>query len=222
VIDAQLSVVDEPLLDETRLLLDKLNVGRSGPAASGDSSPGDAQGSQRLLLVTAHRRENFGGPLENICDAVARIASRYSDLRIAFLVHLNPNVRKIVHSRLRAVENVSLLPPVDYQAMTHLMKQSRLILTDSGGLQEEAPTFHVPVLVMRETTERPEAIEAGTARLVGTRTDDIVDNVFRLLDDPAEYRAMSGPPNPFGDGHASERIVSALVERARRNADPDV
>lgn len=224
VIDAQLSVLEQPLSAETGSLLDKLNARSFEAEMGGDPSSRNAAGNPRLLLVTAHRRENFGGPLLNICEAVAKIASERSDLRILFLVHLNPNVQKIVHTRLGGMLNVTLMSPVDYQAMTHLMKHSCLILTDSGGLQEEAPTFHVPVLVMRETTERPEAIEAGTARLVGTRTDDIVANVLLLLDDAAEYRAMSGAPNPFGDGRASERIVRALMARGDSawRAEPDV
>ncbi|MDQ5823006.1 MAG: UDP-N-acetylglucosamine 2-epimerase (non-hydrolyzing) [Chloroflexota bacterium] len=210
VVDALISVTEKPLSEQTGRLLRELGV----PSAAGHP---DAEGDRPpLLLVTAHRRENFGGPLENICDALGEIARQRSDVRVVFLVHLNPNVQKVVRSRLGRATNISLIPPVDYQTMAHLMKHSYLILTDSGGLQEEAPTFHVPVLVMRETTERPEALQAGTARLVGTQADDIVDNVLRLLDGSDEYRAMSGAPNPFGDGHAAPRIVKALMERAAR------
>ncbi|HEX8597678.1 MAG TPA: UDP-N-acetylglucosamine 2-epimerase (non-hydrolyzing) [Chloroflexia bacterium] len=220
VVDALISVTEKPLSEQTERILRELGVsperGHSDPT-SGLSLAARGHGPP-LLLVTAHRRENFGGPLENICDALGEIARRRSDVRIVFLVHLNPNVQKVVRSRLGEAKNISLIPPVDYQTMAHLMKHSYLILTDSGGLQEEAPTFHVPVLVMRETTERPEALEAGTARLVGTQAEDIVDHVSRLLDRSDEYRAMSGAPNPFGDGHAAPRIVKALMERSSRLA----
>jgi UDP-N-acetylglucosamine 2-epimerase (non-hydrolysing) len=166
---------------------------------------------KRLILVTAHRRENFGKPLESICAALIEIATCYDDVHIVYPVHLNPNVQRIVHRLLDRVPNITLLEPLEYLPLVHLMKRAYLVLTDSGGLQEEAPTFGVPVLVMRETTERPEAIEAGTARLVGTDTVCIVETTTCHLDDAQEHSKMAQAINPFGDGHASERIVGALL-----------
>ncbi|MDO8673361.1 MAG: UDP-N-acetylglucosamine 2-epimerase (non-hydrolyzing) [Dehalococcoidia bacterium] len=175
--------------------------------------PSAASASHRLILVTAHRRESFGKPLENICIALRQIASQYSEARIVYPVHLNPNVRRVVNDILGDIKNISLLEPLDYLPMVYLMKRSYLILTDSGGIQEEAPAFGVPVLVLRETTERTEAIEAGTARLVGTDTEKIVEWASRLLDDECEHHKMAHAANPFGDGHASERIVEQLLGR---------
>ena len=165
---------------------------------------------KRLILVTAHRRENFGAPLENICRALKEIAAR-GDVEIVYPVHLNPNVQEPVHRILKAVKHITLLPPLDYLPLVHLMKHAALILTDSGGIQEEAPTFGIPVLVMRETTERPEGVAAGTLKLVGTDTSHIVLAAQRVLDDPDEYLKMSKASNPFGDGHAAERILQALL-----------
>lgn len=168
--------------------------------------------TKKLILVTAHRRENFGQPIENICRALEEIASR-GDVEIVYPVHLNPNVQEPVNRILKDVKGITLLPPLDYLPLAHLMKRSTLILTDSGGLQEEAPTFGVPVLVLRETTERPEGIEAGTLKLVGTETSHIVREANRLLDDESEYAKMAKASNPYGDGHAAERIVEALAAR---------
>ncbi len=166
---------------------------------------------KRLILVTAHRRENFGEPLESICEALKRLASR-GDVEIVYPVHLNPNVKEPVHRLLGNIPHVTLLPPLDYLPLVHLMKQASLVLTDSGGIQEEAPAFGVPVLVLREVTERPEGVEAGTLKLVGTDAERIISQAASLLDDPAEYAKMAKAVNPFGDGHAAERIVKALVE----------
>lgn len=166
----------------------------------------------RLILVTAHRRENFGEPLENICHALHTLASEYSEsLRIVYPVHLNPNVQEPVYRLLGEVPNVTLLPPMDYLPFVHLMKNSTLILTDSGGLQEEAPGLGKPVLVLRRVTERPEGVQAGTVRLVGTDTQTIVAETRRLLDDPFAYQAMAQAVNPYGDGKAAQRIVQAIL-----------
>ncbi len=166
-----------------------------------------------LLLVTAHRRESFGRPLERICRALRKIAERGDGrVHLVYPVHPNPNVHGPVHHLLDGVDHVTLLPPVDYLTLVHLMKRSALILTDSGGIQEEAPSLGVPVLVLREVTERPEAVEAGVARVVGTDAERIVAEVFRLLDDPEAHAAMARPVNPYGDGHAAERIAQALME----------
>ncbi len=167
---------------------------------------------RRLILVTAHRRENHGAPLLEICAALREVARRYADdVQLIFPVHLNPNVRGPVHQQLGGIANVSLLDPVDYESLVRLMCRAYLIITDSGGLQEEAPSMDAPVLVLRESTERPEAVELGAARLVGTNKDRIVEEASRLLDDASCYRAMASVPNPYGDGRASERIVEALL-----------
>jgi UDP-N-acetylglucosamine 2-epimerase (non-hydrolysing) len=169
----------------------------------------------RLVLVTAHRRENFGAPLEAICAALKSLAQSYGEgLRIVYPVHLNPNVQEPVYRLLGDVSNIHLLPPLDYLPLVSLMKRASLVLTDSGGLQEEAPGLGVPVLVMREVTERPEGVQAGTVRLVGAHTERIVGEARRLLDDPAAHAAMARAVNPYGDGHAAERIVAALLRRA--------
>ena len=168
-------------------------------------------GEKKLVLVTAHRRENFGSPMEDICNALLTLASR-GDVQIVYPVHLNPNVQEPVNRLLKGKENITLLPPLDYLPLVHLMKHATLILTDSGGIQEEAPAFGVPTLVLREVTERPEGVEAGTVKLVGTETKRIVEESNRLLDDESEYQKMARAANPYGDGHAAEKIVQYLLE----------
>lgn len=165
--------------------------------------------SKRLVLVTGHRRESFGGGFERICAALAELADR-EDVEICYPVHLNPNVREPVGRLLEGRSNVHLIEPLDYLPFVYLMDRADIILTDSGGVQEEAPSLGKPVLVMRETTERPEAVDAGTVRLVGTDRDKIVAEVVRLLDDRAAYEAMSFAHNPYGDGKAAERILAAI------------
>ena len=166
----------------------------------------------RLILVTAHRRENFGRPLENICNALRKIAERYGNqVQIVYPVHLNPNVQEPVNRLLRGIENITLLPPLDYLPMVWLMKQAYLVLTDSGGIQEEAPGLGKPVLVLREVTERPEAVDAGTVKLVGTACASILNATIRLMEDPGEYQKMATAINPYGDGRAADRIVRALL-----------
>jgi len=167
--------------------------------------------SRRLILVTGHRRESFGEPFQNFCEALRQIALKYDDVQLVYPVHLNPNVRTPVNAVLRDLPNVYLIDPQDYLPFVYLMTKAYLIITDSGGIQEEAPALGKPVLVTRETTERPEAVRAGTARLVGTHTDRIVSAVRGLLDDRAEYVSMAHANNPYGDGHAAERIVEALT-----------
>jgi UDP-N-acetylglucosamine 2-epimerase (non-hydrolysing) len=168
--------------------------------------------SRQLVLVTAHRRENFGQPIENICHALRELAGR-EDVEIVYPVHLNPNVQEPVNRILKDVSRITLLPPLDYLPLVHLMKHATLILTDSGGIQEEAPSFGIPVLVLRETTERPEGVDAGALKLVGTETSHIVQEAKRLLDDPNEYAKMAKASNPYGDGHAAERIIEALLQK---------
>jgi UDP-N-acetylglucosamine 2-epimerase (non-hydrolysing) len=166
----------------------------------------------RLLFVTAHRRENFGAPLEEICLALRDIAMRYDgQLHILYAVHKNPNVWTPVHRLLGSLESVTLTPPLDYLSTVHLLKRAHLVLTDSGGLQEEAPSLGKPVLVLREITERPEGVVAGTARLVGAKWESIVRETTRLLEDDQAYAAMAKAVNPYGDGKASLRIVQALL-----------
>lgn len=167
-------------------------------------------GDRRTILITGHRRENFGAGFERICTAIAMLARR-SDVEIIYPVHLNPNVREPVERLLGGLPNVRLLPPLDYLPFVNLLRRSYLILTDSGGVQEEAPSLGKPVLVMRDTTERPEAVDAGTVRLVGTDVDRIVGEATRLLDDDKAYLAMSVAHNPYGDGHAARRIIAALA-----------
>ncbi|MFC3119458.1 non-hydrolyzing UDP-N-acetylglucosamine 2-epimerase [Jhaorihella thermophila] len=166
---------------------------------------------RRMILVTGHRRESFGGGFRRICEALARLAER-EDVQIVYPVHLNPNVKGPVEESLGALDRVTLIPPQDYLPFVHLMRRSHIILTDSGGVQEEAPSLGKPVLVMRDTTERPEAVEAGTVRLVGTDTDLIVREATRLLDDAAAHEAMARAHNPYGDGLASSRIRDAVAD----------
>ena len=164
---------------------------------------------KRLVLVTSHRRENFGAGFESAMHALARLASR-GDVQVVYPVHRNPNVSGPAREILAGLANVVLLDPLPYVPFVDLMRRSSLIVTDSGGIQEEAPSLGKPVLVMREKTERPEAVDAGTVKLVGTNTDRIVREAERLLDDPAEYERMRRIHNPYGDGHACERIADAL------------
>jgi UDP-N-acetylglucosamine 2-epimerase (non-hydrolysing) len=198
VIDALQTIARQPEPPEIASLLQTLDITR--------------QSGKQLILVTAHRRENFGKPLENICEALRKLAERYgSKVQIVYPVHLNPKVREPVYSMLDGIDNITLLPPLDYLPWVHLLKHATLLLTDSGGLQEEAPGLGVPVLVLREVTERPEGVKAGTVKLVGTDTRQILTDTCRLLDDPSEHQVMAQAVNPYGDGRAAERIVHALL-----------
>lgn len=165
---------------------------------------------QRFVLMTGHRRENFGDGFLQICHALKELAARYPTVQFVYPVHLNPNVQQPVNAILGAVPNVHLIAPLDYEPFVYLLKHSHIVLTDSGGIQEEAPSLGKPVLVMRDVTERPEAIQAGTVRLVGADHSRIVSNVTELLDNEASYVAMARAHNPYGDGKACERIVSVL------------
>ncbi len=164
----------------------------------------------KMILVTLHRRENFGEPMIRICGALRTLAERYTDVEFVYPVHRNPHVWQPVHSLLGGIANVSLLPPVDYLTLVHLMMRSYIVLTDSGGIQEEAPSLGVPALVLREVTERPEGVDSGNVKLVGSDAQRIVRETSRLLDDPGEHQRMARAVNPYGDGHAAERIASAL------------
>jgi len=198
-------VTGNPVIDALQAIVDRSYEVDSGPLTG---IPWD----RRVILVTAHRRENFGQPLENIFSALLRIAESYPErVHIVYPVHLNPNVYGPAHSMLDGISNISLIEPLDYLPMVHLMKRAYLVLTDSGGIQEEAPAVGTPVLVLRRVTERPEAIEAGTARLVGTDPERIVSETCRLLDDDVLHEEMARAVNPYGDGHAAERIVEGLL-----------
>ncbi|GLO47623.1 non-hydrolyzing UDP-N-acetylglucosamine 2-epimerase [Pseudomonas putida] len=170
---------------------------------------------RRMVLVTGHRRENFGGGFERICQALVQTARQFPDVDIVYPVHLNPNVREPVNRLLADVNNIHLIEPLDYLPFVYLMTRSYLILTDSGGIQEEAPALGKPVLVMRDTTERPEAVAAGTVKLVGTDVESITEHLAKLLTDDATYREMSFAHNPYGDGKACARILDALSNFSR-------
>ncbi|MEO0230912.1 MAG: UDP-N-acetylglucosamine 2-epimerase (non-hydrolyzing) [candidate division WOR-3 bacterium] len=168
--------------------------------------------TKKLILVTAHRRENFGEPLKNICYSLKTITEIYKDkIWIVYPVHLNPNVWESVHEILSGIENIKLIPPVDYFSLIYLLKNSYFVMTDSGGIQEEAPSFGKPVLVLRDVTERPEGIEAGVAKLVGTQKERIVNEAIKLIEDEKEYNKMAKAINPYGDGKAGERIARILA-----------
>ncbi|WP_407439229.1 non-hydrolyzing UDP-N-acetylglucosamine 2-epimerase [Lelliottia sp.] len=197
VIDALIWVRDRVLASETL----RAELSERYPFLSPD---------KKMILVTGHRRESFGRGFEQICHALAEIAAQNSDVQIVYPVHLNPNVSEPVNRILGHIDNIILIEPQDYLPFVWLMNHAWLILTDSGGIQEEAPSLGKPVLVMRETTERPEAVKAGTVRLVGTDMKRIVDEVTNLLRDEKEYQAMSHAHNPYGDGEACSRILHAL------------
>lgn len=167
---------------------------------------------KKMVLITGHRRENFGQGFTNICSAIAELARMYPTVHFVYPVHMNPNVRLVVNSYLTGIDNVFLIEPLDYLPFVYLMDQSLLILTDSGGIQEEAPSLGKPVLLMRNTTERPEAVNAGTVKLVGTSKESIIENVSLLLNDKATYALMSEANNPYGDGNASKRILDSIYQ----------
>jgi len=178
----------------------------------------DLDPKRRLVLVTAHRRESFNGGMERICRAVAELARRRPELDIVFPVHPNPNVRAAVDATLADTKNVRVVEPVDYEQLVWLLTRAHLVLTDSGGIQEEAPSLNVPALVLRDKTERPEGVETGALKLVGTNPTRIVGEALRLLDDETEHARMAAAPNPYGDGRAAERIRAVLARELLREA----
>ena len=200
VIDALLMAVD--IISSTSGMEEKI--------AKEFQEKGYTVGNREYILVTGHRRENFGEGFLHICKAIKELAALHPDMDIVYPVHLNPNVQKPVYELLSGVDNVYLISPLDYLPFIYAMQHSTLLLTDSGGVQEEAPSLGKPVLVMRDTTERPEAVEAGTVKLVGTDAEAIVSNVTALLQDKEMYKRMSETHNPYGDGQACERIMAAL------------
>ena len=207
--DERIVVTGNPVIDALQMIVALPYDFESGPLANMNPD-------RRLILVTAHRRESFGKPLEDILRALKELAKKYAtQAEILYPVHLNPNVAEPAVRILGSSTNVRLVDPLDYHTMVHCMQRAYLVLTDSGGLQEEAPALGTPVLVLRDVTERPEALEAGTARLVGTGTERIVAEASRLMDDPQAHAAMAKAANPYGDGHAAERIVDALLAASR-------
>ncbi len=201
VIDALQEIANRPAPAQVSQMLSQFDIGNS---------------KKRLVMITAHRRENFGQPILDICGALRQLAESYrQDTVFIYPVHLNPNIQKPVYQQLSGLPNLHLIPPLDYLPMVHLMKQACLLLTDSGGLQEEAPALGIPTLVLRNTTERPEGVEAGTLKLVGSDPKVLLSEARHLLDDPQAHAAMANAVNPYGDGHAAERIVRALIEHSR-------
>ena len=215
--DAHIAVTGNTVIDALHEVVAKIE-GDASLAAGFDDRFG-LDGSRRLVLVTGHRRESFGDGFIRMCNALARLAER-DDVDIVYPVHLNPNVKGPVEERLGHLPNIRLIAPQDYLPFVHLMNRAELILTDSGGVQEEAPSLGKPVLVLRDTTERPEAVEAGTVKLVGTDEEAIVREATTLLDDRAAYEAMSFAHNPYGDGKASGRIVEFIRTWAADGASP--
>jgi len=209
VADQMVFITGNTVIDALIGIVDRLENDRHQSAAF-DAEFG-IDPTKRLILVTGHRRESFGGGFERICVALTKIAER-KDVQIIYPVHLNPRVKGPVEVSLGALDRVRLIPPQDYLPFVHLMRRAHIILTDSGGVQEEAPSLGKPVLVMRDTTERPEAIHAGTVKLVGTDSDLIVRETTTLLNDHTAYEAMSRAHNPYGDGHAARRIHDAIVD----------
>ena len=202
-------VTGNTVIDALALVADK--VRRQRPALPADFPLARLENGRRMVLITGHRRENFGEGFESICRSITELARQYRDTEFIYPVHLNPNVREPVFRILKDHSNIHLIEPLTYEPFVWAMDRSYMLLSDSGGVQEEAPHLGKPVLVMRDTTERPEALAAGTAKLVGTDADVIVTETARLLDDPLAYEAMSKAANPFGDGQASRRIAEAII-----------
>lgn len=211
---ASIAITGNTVIDALLDVVGRLENDRARSAAF-DSEFGIAPG-KRIILVTGHRRESFGGGFERMCTALSTIAER-DDVQVIYPVHLNPNVKGPVEHLLGSLERIKLIPPQDYLPFVHLMRRADIILTDSGGVQEEAPSLGKPVLVMRDTTERPEAVDAGTVKLVGTDANLIVQETNLLLDDDSAYAAMSRAHNPYGDGKASERIRDAILAFFKSN-----
>ena len=212
IIEEDIIVTGNTVIDTLFLVLDKIKNDKELKISleAFVASKGYEISDRKFILVTGHRRENFGKGFLNICEALKEIAIQKPDIDIVYPVHLNPNVQKPVKELLSGINNIYLIAPLDYMPFVNMLNQSTLILTDSGGIQEEAPSLGKPVLVMRDTTERPEAVEAGTVVLVGTQKDTIIKSVLRLLDDDIYYKKMSYAHNPYGDGNACAKIINFL------------
>lgn len=212
---ARVHVTGNTVIDALHWVTERITA---EPALAGGLAELEARfAGKRIIGVTSHRRENFGDGMANIAEAIRRIAGR-PDTAVIFPVHLNPNVRAVMNAALAGVENIALIEPLDYPHFARLLGLAEIMLTDSGGVQEEAPALGKPVLVMRETTERPEGVEAGTARLIGTDADAIVTEIFTLLDDRRAYEAMARAHNPFGDGRSARRIVELIANEIGHQA----
>lgn len=209
---ARVHVTGNTVIDALQWVTERIAADAS--LASGLAPLEQRFAGKRIIGVTSHRRENFGGGMENIAAAIGRIAAR-DDVAVIFPVHLNPNVRRVMNGALEGLDNVAMIEPLDYPHFARLIGLADIMLTDSGGVQEEAPALGKPVLVMRETTERPEGVEAGTAKLVGTSAETIVTEISTLLDDKDSYEAMARAHNPFGDGTAANQIVELLGSEIR-------
>lgn len=211
--EAGITVTGNTVIDALFWMRDRLRRGPAlGEAIAAEiaAQAGVDLSGRPFILVTGHRRENFGAGFQGICRGLAAIAARFPDLELVYPVHLNPNVRRPVAEILGGLPNLRLIEPQDYERFVWLLDRCRLVMTDSGGIQEEAPSLGKPVLVMRDTTERPEAVEAGTVRLIGTEAERLLAEASRLLDDKAAYAAMARAHNPYGDGRACARILAAL------------
>lgn len=205
-------VVGNSVIDSLLWMVAKINADQLLNAKLADFFVKQGVGfEQKIILVTGHRRENFGAGFINICQAIKQIAVEHPEVQVIYPVHLNPNVQKPVYEILSGLANVHLIEPLDYQPFVYLMQKAHIILTDSGGVQEEAPSLHKPVLVMRDTTERPEAVKEGTVKLVGTNQDLIVQSVNELLNDTELYSKMTSAKNPYGDGNTSQLILDYLI-----------
>lgn len=216
--DSSITVTGNTVIDALKWTIDRMSKDASRRArlvAEIDKQLSFDWQVEPYILMTGHRRENFGDGFIRICEAIRDISIRYPDAHIVYPVHLNPNVRQPVHALLGSLDHVHLVEPMEYEQFSLLLSYCRMVLTDSGGIQEEAPSLGKPVLVMRDTTERPEALMAGTVELVGTDSQKIVSTVSRLMDDEIAYRKMSEAHNPYGDGHACQRIVSVLENWAQ-------
>lgn len=212
--DAHITITGNTVIDALLMTESKLRTDQALLQAQ-QQRFGFLREQARVVLITGHRRENFGGGFERICEAIARLARQHPEVDFVYPVHLNPQVREPVNRLLSGQGNIHLIEPLDYLPFVYLMGRSHIILTDSGGIQEEAPSLGKPVLVMRDTTERPEAVQAGTVRLVGTEVDAIFDGVHQLLTDDALHQTMAQAHNPYGDGNACTRIVEFLQQSMR-------
>jgi len=209
--EKNIAITGNTVIDALIQVTEKLNSNKALSQQLGSQFK-QLDANKKLILVTGHRRESFGNGFEIICSALAEVARLYPDVQIVYPVHLNPNVREPVQRILKDIDNIFLIEPLEYLPFVYLMMQSHLILTDSGGIQEEAPSLGKPVLVMRDTTERPEAVNAGTVKLVGTNKEVIIREVSALLENKEQYEAMSQAHNPYGDGDACQQIVAKIKD----------
>lgn len=211
--EANIFITGNTVIDALHWVIAKIDA---NPSLAAGLAPLEARfAGKRIIGITTHRRENFGDGMQNIAEAIKAIAAR-DDVACIFPVHLNPNVRAVMDAELGGLDNVAMIEPLDYPHFARLLSISHIMLTDSGGVQEEAPALGKPVLVMRDTTERPEGVKAGTAKLIGTEKDRIISEIFTLLDDDTAYSAMARAHNPFGDGKASQRIAGIISDASRQ------